>query len=147
MKTTALLFVTMLGSSLSLVADPLKGNFLLTSDSTETPNRFVSVSKGRASLTSNHFRIAADEITLDQRALGQRGVTLVTCRGVTSVSAGYSIPASGELTLEVDGLANIYRLNPAGIVVGAIATNRSEPSFSKRLPPLDLSLRATSAAK
>lgn len=144
MKTTARLFVTLLGSSFSLLADPLKGSFLLSSESTETPSRLVSLAKGRASLTSADFRLTADEISLDQSTLDKRGVSVLTCRGVTSVSSGYSIPTSGELTLEVEGLANIYRLNPAGIVAGAIATNRAETSFSKRLPPLDLSLRAAS---
>jgi hypothetical protein len=143
MKMTAL--VLALAAPLSLFAEPLKGSFLLTADSVTSPTKPVSSLKGRASLISDTFRVSADEITVDQTNLSRSGVTLVTCRGVTSVSAGYMISASKELTLELDGLANVYHLNPAGIVVHPTAAP-ADKKFSQSLPKLDLRLSAGSAA-
>jgi hypothetical protein len=148
MKTTVLALALALAGLLSLSAAPLKGNFLLSADSTVPVTNMISFSKGHASLVSNSkdsFRVSADEITLDQSELTRTGVTLITCRGVTSVSAGYTIPASKELTLEIEGGGNIYRLNPAGIVVQAPLLE-TEKKFSQTLPKLDLRLRSGPAA-
>lgn len=131
----------------SLSAAPLKGSFLLTADSVEPPVQNISVAKGRASLVSDHFRVNADEIVFDQSALTSRHTSVLICRGVRSVSGGYSIPASRELAVEIDGQSNIYVLNPSGIIVAPAATpaGPAQP-FSANLPRLDLRLRAANAA-
>lgn len=144
MKTTVFALALALVAAQSLSAAPLKGSFLLTADSTVTVTKMISFSKGSASLagtSTNSFRISADEITVDQSELTHTGVTVVTCRGVTSVSAGYTIPASKELTFEIDGGGSIYRLNPAGIVVESTPA-ANEKKFSQTLPKLDLRLRS-----
>jgi hypothetical protein len=117
MKTTALVLALALAAPLSLSAEPLKGSFLLSADSMPSPTsptKPISTFKGHASVIGKAFSVSADEIIVDQTRLSPKGVTLVTCRGVTSVSAGYSIPASKELTFEIDGLGRenilIYRL-------------------------------------
>ena len=149
MKTTVLALVLAFAVPLSLSATPLKGSFLLTGDSTVSVTKLISFTKGRAVLASNAgdaFRVSADEITLDQSELLRKGVTLVTCRGVTAVSAGYTVPPSQDLTLEIEGGGNIYRLNPAGIVERAATAVPAKP-FAQTLPKLDLRLRAASASK
>jgi len=87
--------------------------------------------------------VSADEITVDQTDLTRTGVTVVTCRDVTSVSAGYEIPASKELTLELDARANLYPFNPAGLVPSSpprTTVPAAAKAFSAGLPKLDLSL-------
>jgi hypothetical protein len=147
MKSTVLALALALTAPLSLSAAPLTGSFLLSADSTVAVTKMISVAKGRASLVSGTFRVSAAEITVDQSELPDKGVSLVTCRGVTSVSAGYTLPASQELTLELDGRANIYRLNPAGIVAKSPDTPvEHEKKFSQTLPQLDLRLRSDPAS-
>jgi hypothetical protein len=148
MKTTALVLALALAlaAPLSLFAEPLKGSFLLSADSMTSPTKPISTLKGQASVNGKAFSVSADEITIDQSELTRKGVTLVTCRGVTSVSTGYTISASKELTFEIDGRANIYRLDPASIVVSA-TPNSTGRQFSQSLPKLDLTLRATAAQK
>lgn len=150
MKPTVLALALALAALPALSAAPLKGSFLLHADSTVAVTKTMSFSKGRASLVGNatdSFRVSADEITLDQSDLTKKGVTLVTCRGVTSVSAGYEIPASKVLTLELDSQSSIYRLNPTGIVAKSADTPAEhEKKFSQTLPKLDLSLRSRTAS-
>ncbi len=149
MKSTVLAIALAFAAPLSLSAAPLKGSFLLTADSTVAATKTMTLAKGRASLvgnSTNSFRVTADEITVEQTELTGKGVSLVTCRGVTSVSAGYTIPASKELTLEIDGGGNIYFLNAAGIVAkSAGAPVEHEKKFSQTLPKLDLRLRSTAS--
>ena len=149
MKTTVLALALAFAAPLSLSAAPLKGSFLLTGDSTVSVTKMISFTKGHASIvgnSNNGFRVSADEITIDQSELTRKGVTLVTCRGVTADSAGYTIPPSQELTLEIEGGGNIYRLNPAGIVAGAATAAPARP-FAQTLPKRDLRLRAATAAQ
>lgn len=148
MKSTALALALAFAAPLSLSAAPLKGSFLLSADSTVTVTKLMSFSKGRASLVSNSddaFRVTADEINVDQTELTRKGVSLVTCRGVTSVSAGYTIPASKELTLEIVGGGNIYFLNPTGVVLQPPLIE-TEKKFAQTLPKLDLRLRSSTAS-
>ncbi len=148
MKPTVLALALALAALPALSAAPLKGSFLLSADSTVTVTKLMSYSKGRASLVSNSndaFRVTADEITVDQTELTCKGVSLVTCRGVTSVSAGYTIPASKELTLEIHGGGNIYFLNPTGVVLQSPLLKTGK-NFSQTLPKLDLSLRSRTAS-
>ena len=147
MKTTVLAVALALAAPPSLSAAPLKGSFLITGDSTAAVTNTISFTKGHASLVGESggaFHVSADEITVDQSELSRKGVTVVTCRGVTAVSAGYTIPASHELTLEIEGGGNIYRLNPAGLVAGAAPAAPAKP-FAQALPQLDLRLRAATA--
>lgn len=150
MKSTVLALALALIAPLSLSAAPLKGSFLLTADLTVAVTQTKSFSQGRASLVGNSidtFRVSADEITIDQTDSTRTQVTLVTCRGVTAVSGGYAIPASKVLTLELDSRANIYCLNPAGIVAKSTgAPVENEKNFSSSLPKLDLRLRSRTAA-
>ena len=149
MRTTALALAFVLLARLSLSAAPLKGNFLLTADSTVTMTNKMTFSKGHASLVGKSggaIHITADEITVDQSALYRTRVAVVTCRGVTSVSAGLTIPPSRELTLEIDRHANLYRLNSAGIVQSSSSSGapiNPAAAFSTTLPRLDLALRGT----
>lgn len=150
MKPTVLALALALAALPALSAAPLKGSFLLTADLTVAVTQTKSFSQGRASLVGNSidtFRVSADEITIDQTDSTRTHVTLVTCRGVTAVSAGYEIPASKVLTLELDSRANIYCLNPAGIVAkSAGAPVKPEKNFSQTLPKLDLRLRSGTAS-
>ena len=147
MKIAALLSLLLVAAQ-SLSAAPLKGSFLLTADSVEPPTGNISVAKGRASLVSDLFRVSADEIIFDQSALTSRHASVLICRGVTSISAGYTIPASRELTVEIDGQANIYVANSSRIIVTPAATSvATAQQFSAKLPRLDLRLRAANAAK
>lgn len=147
MKIAALLPLLLVAAQ-SLSAAPLKGSFLLTADSVEPPTKNISVAKGRASLVSDHFRVSADEIIFDQSALHTRHGSVLICRGVKSVSAGYTIPASRELTVEIDGQANIYIANSSRIIVTPAATSVAPAQhFSAKLPRLELRLRAATAAK
>lgn len=147
MKIAAILSL-LLVTALSLSAAPLKGSFLLTADSVEPPTQNISVAKGRASLLSDHFHVSADEIIFDRSAIHTRHTSVLICRGVKSVSAGYTIPASRELTMEIDGQSNIYVLNSSRIIVTPSATPAAPATpFSANLPRLDLRLRAANAAK
>lgn len=147
MKIAAILSL-LLVTALSLYAAPLKGSFMLTADSVEPTTKNISVAKGRASLVSDHFRVSADEIVVDQSALTTRHASVLICRGVTSVSSGYTIPASRELTVEIDGQANIYVTNSSGVIVTPAATSVAPAQhFSAKLPRLDLRLHASNAAK
>lgn len=137
--------VLALAAPLSLFAESLRGSSLLTAESVTSPTKPISSLRSRASLISDAFRVNADEITVDQTNLSQTGVTAVTCRGVTSVSTGYTISASKQVALELYGLANLYHLNPAGIVVHPTAA-QADKKFSQTLPKLELRLNAGSAA-